>query len=98
MAINGPIPAEHSTNHRGNLDLRWIGEEHYKDRARQNAAKFWGNKYPAPPKPRSDRELARLAAERFYNQETDAERLRRKFRAQKDRELAEYKTAAFATR
>lgn len=62
--------------------LRWIGNEHYKDRAKQSISI---RKNEGPPKLRSDRQLVEDAVSHFKLVESSVERLRKKWGAEKDK-------------
>lgn len=69
--------------------LRWIGSQHFKDRAQEATAKSKGR---AVPKSRSGRKLVEAAAAHFHLPENAQERLRKKWRTtcQKWFEVAMY--------
>ncbi|MDX1001541.1 hypothetical protein GOE20_11515 [Sinorhizobium medicae] len=70
--------------------LRWIGNEHHNDRARQNLAELMGQ---PRPKVRSERKLVEKAVEHFHLPANASERLRKKLRPhglQKWLEVATY--------
>lgn len=64
--------------------LRWMGSEHYRDRARHDMAKLNGK---AATKIRSDRKLAEQAVSRFGLPSNATERLRAKFGKEKQKWL-----------
>jgi hypothetical protein len=65
--------------------LRWMGAEHHSDRARVGLAKIRGTE---SPKIRTMRKLADEAVGRFGLPANQSERLRKKFRRQKEKWLA----------
>ncbi|MDL2201373.1 hypothetical protein QQF51_01705 [Brucella intermedia] len=62
--------------------LRWIGNENYKDRAKQRISIL---KNESPPKLRSDRQLVEDAVSHFKLVESSIERLRKKWSTEKEK-------------
>lgn len=64
--------------------LRWIGSQHYRDRARRDLAKI---AHQTMPRARSDRKLIEAAVERFRLPDNAQDRLRKKWRTTRQKWL-----------
>ena len=84
QALFGETPREGRPLISDEAVLRWMGEEHYKDRARQGLATL---KREPRPKARSDRQLANQAVRKFKLPDNAVERLRGKFGPQRQKWL-----------
>jgi hypothetical protein len=78
-ALLGQSHAEGRPRNSDETILKWIGNEHYKDRARRDMAKFKGE---FEPKVRSVHQLVKYAVKHFGLPDNAGERLRKKLRGE----------------